>query len=468
MSSPNTLRKRHGKKVSVESDRSDLDMESEVEVTTAETVKPKEPTTWKKIGIRVAAGSAMVIFYISMLQAGHFYCILVAVLTQFELFRELVNVRYVEAKERSMPLFRTLQWSWFLLAMVFVCKFLYSIVVLTSAMYEYIYQYTVDGESFHNFCDEHSHLHNLTHLTEHLHKVLFVMYCVAFMLTVLTLKPGMIRFQLGQLMWTFVTIGLVVFQCKFLANNTFNGLFWFFFPMACVVNNDVSAYFCGITFGRKFIQAPFMSLSPNKTWEGFMGAAVCTVIFSFFFPVLLSKFTWFTCPATDIYIYEFPPPLECVVNDVFLPKEYMIPRSIAQVLFTLLAGANPMIVALLKLCNITVSTASATAHITLLPIQLHGIAYGLFASFIAPFGGFLASGIKRAYKVKDFDNFFPGHGGMMDRMDCILIMIFFTSIHYMNFIETKIPSVGHILALVNRMPPPEQAMVLAKLQEIIQ
>ena len=123
MSSPNsTLRKRHGKKVMIESDRSDLDMESEVEVIPNEQMKPKTPTTWTKIGVRIAAGSAMIIFYVSMLQAGHFYCILVAVLTQFELFRELVNVRYVEAKERSMPLFRTLQWSWFLLAMVFVCK----------------------------------------------------------------------------------------------------------------------------------------------------------------------------------------------------------------------------------------------------------------------------------------------------------------------------------------------------------
>ena len=44
-----------------------------------------------------------------MLQGGHFYCILVGVMSQAELYRELVNVRYVEAKERKMPWFRTLQ-----------------------------------------------------------------------------------------------------------------------------------------------------------------------------------------------------------------------------------------------------------------------------------------------------------------------------------------------------------------------
>jgi Cytidylyltransferase family len=42
----------------------------------------------------------------------------------------------------------------------------------------------------------------------------------------------------------------------------------------------------------------------------------------------------------------------------------------------------------------------------------------LFASVIAPFGGFFASGFKRGFKIKDFGNSIPGHGGMTDRMDC--------------------------------------------------
>ena len=46
--------------------------------------------------------------------------------------------------------------------------------------------------------------------------------------------------------------------------------------------------------------------------------------------------------------------------------------------------------------------------IRILPIQIHGLCYGLFASLVAPFGGFLASAIKRAYHKKDYDNFIPG------------------------------------------------------------
>jgi len=35
-----------------------------------------------------------------------------------------------------------------------------------------------------------------------------------------------------------------------------------------------------------------------------------------------------------------------------------------------------------------------------MPVQWHGLALGLFASIIAPFGGFFASGFKRAFKFK--------------------------------------------------------------------
>jgi len=39
-------------------------------------------------------------------------------------------------------------------------------------------------------------------------------------------------------------------------------------------------------------------------------------------------------------------------------------------------------------------------EISILPIQWHSLCLGLFASIIAPFGGFFASGFKRAFKIK--------------------------------------------------------------------
>jgi phosphatidate cytidylyltransferase len=52
------------------------------------------------------------------------------------------------------------------------------------------------------------------------------------------------------------------------------------------------------------------------------------------------------------------------------------------------------------------------------PFQLHSIVLAIFASLVAPFGGFFASGFKRAFNIKDFGDSIPGHGGMTDRMDC--------------------------------------------------
>jgi phosphatidate cytidylyltransferase len=343
--------------------------------------KPKDPITLNKILIRSATATALACLYMSIVNAGHFYCILAVALTQTQLYREIVNVRYVEARERAMPWFRSLQWSWFIGAMILVY-----------------------GETLHRFCGDHKTLNRFLPYTENFSHIVYILYWIVFVASVLTLKPGLIRFQLSQHMWSIVTVCLVVFQCKYFPSNTLNGIFWFFFPMACVIMNDVSAYFVGITFGRKFINAPFLQLSPNKTWEGFIGACLCTLIFSFIFPAILSQHTWFICPAEHLNIWPFPAKLICDPNPVFVSQEYSLP---------------------------------VIGTINLFPIQFHGLAYGLFASLVAPFGGFFASAIKRAYRKKDFDSFMPGHGGMMDRMDCQLLMITFSSFYYGFFIMPK-------------------------------
>ena len=59
--------------------------------------------------------------------------------------------------------------------------------------------------------------------------------------------------------------------------------------------------------------------------------------------------------------------------------------------------------------------------VTMIPYasyHLHILVMATFASLVAPFGGFFASGFKRAFNIKDFGDSIPGHGGMTDRMDC--------------------------------------------------
>lgn len=51
----------------------------------------------------------------------------------------------------------------------------------------------------------------------------------------------------------------------------------------------------------------------------------------------------------------------------------------------------------------------------------------LFLSLVGQFGDLFFSAIKRTYKVKDFSNIMPGHGGILDRLDSIIfVMLAFT------------------------------------------
>lgn len=89
------------------------------------------------------------------------------------------------------------------------------------------------------------------------------------------------------------------------------------------------------------------------------------------------------------------------------------------------------------------------------PIQIHALIMAAFASLIAPFGGFFASGFKRANKMKDFAASIPGHGGVTDRMDCQLIMGLFSYLYIESFLK-KEPIVDRLFDLVMRQLNREQ------------
>jgi CDP-diglyceride synthetase len=130
------------------------------------------------------------------------------------------------------------------------------------------------------------------------------------------------------------------------------GVQWILFPALLVIINDTLAYFCGVFFGQ---HAMLPIISPNKTWQGFVGAWLVTWAFA----------TWW---FTGYFAHD--------INN----NNDSIPR------------------------------------------WLLGFVWAALASWVTPFGGFLASIVKRAYGSKDFAQWIPGHGGLVDRLDCHLVM----------------------------------------------
>lgn len=120
-----------------------------------------------------------------------------------------------------------------------------------------------------------------------------------------------------------------------------------------VVFNDVGAYFVGVLFGKHQM---IKRISPNKTWEGFVGGVVISFAFSFTYSYLCS---YFKCPVLK-GIFDFD-------------------------------GIN----------------------------WLYTLGFSILMPLAAVFGDLLFSAIKRHFGIKDFSNLLPGHGGVLDRMDSL-------------------------------------------------
>ena len=121
--------------------------------------------------------------------------------------------------------------------------------------------------------------------------------------------------------------------------------------------NDTFALFIGLKFGRHRLSP---EISPKKSWEGSVAGLTASVAFAILVPVVVFKIAdRVPSVAADLAVSQYP------------------------------------------------------------PLWTFGV-LGLIAGALSQIGDLVASLVKRHCGIKDFGTIFPGHGGMLDRMDGIL------------------------------------------------
>lgn len=136
---------------------------------------------------------------------------------------------------------------------------------------------------------------------------------------------------------------------NFISNETNSGIAFVILLCVSTWSNDTFAYIFGKMFGKHKIN---VEISPSKTWEGFIGGGIFTILLPLFLKVILDSMS---NQLLQFFSY----------TDIFCLT---------------------------------------------LPIVI-----------FAPLGDLMESRIKRYYNVKDSGKILPGHGGLFDRIDALLI-----------------------------------------------
>lgn len=370
---------------------------------------------WRNYIIRGIFSFVMIFSFGFVIWLGPLALVLMILLIQIKCFHEIITIGYVVYKSHELPWFRTLSWY-------FLCCSNY--FFFGESLIQYIGVLLSRTEFLAPFVTYHRFIS-------------FALYVSGFVAFVCSLVKKHYLKQFTLFGWTHVTLLIIVTQSHLIMQNIFEGLIWFLVPVSMIICNDIMAYMFGFFFGK----TPLIKLSPKKTWEGFIGGAFSTIVFGLVISYVLVQFDYFVCPIQYDEIRETLT-MDCERAPVFRLYEYTLPKFVQS--FGTIVGQH-----------------WTTA--TLYPFVLHSIAMSLFASVIGPFGGFFASGFKRAFKIKDFGDTIPGHGGFMDRFDCQLIMATFVHVYHSSFIKAISPQkmVQQIIAL----KPEEQMQVFNMLRD---
>lgn len=228
------------------------------------------PDRWKNWVIRGIFTFIMVSTFVLIIYLGPFALMVTALLVQVKCFEEIISIGYSVYRIHGLPWFRSLSWYF----------------LLTSNYFFY-------GENLVDYFGVAvNRVDALTFLVKYHRFLSFCLYCIGFVWFVLSLVKKYYMKQFSLFAWTHVALLIVVTQSYLIIMNIFEGIIWFVVPVLMIVCNDVMAYMFGFFFGK----TPLIKLSPKKTWEGFIGGGLSTVVFGCIFSHFLCQWQYFVCP----------------------------------------------------------------------------------------------------------------------------------------------------------------------------
>nr|CAH7760781.1 unnamed protein product [Callosobruchus chinensis] len=331
---------------------------------------------------RVVTGASMLMYFFFVIYVGPPLIMLNAVVLQIKCSNEVIRIAYNAKRIPNIRHFENLNWYFVIFANYLFC-----------------------GETVSHHFEVYMNKYPLLRILLAYHRffaffwLVFVSYAAGIFWFLVLLRKKAIRDQFTLLVWMhFLLLGISL-QTFMTVENMFQGLIWLLVPICLVILNDIFAYFFGKLFGR----TPLISLSPKKTLEGFIYGGISTIVLGTIVSYLFCQVMYFKCPIKYIEVEGVVTmSTDCIPSQLFTPKEYVFMGW----------------------------------KLDLYPFVLHSIPLSCFASLIAPFGGFYASGFKRACKVKNFGELFPGHGGLMDRLDCQFLMSTFVNVYIGTFVKS--------------------------------
>ncbi|CAH0557597.1 unnamed protein product [Brassicogethes aeneus] len=371
------------------------------------------PDRWRNWFIRGIFTMIMIVFFFLVIYGGPLALMVTTLTVQVKCFQEIINIGYAVYRIHGLPWFRSLSWYF----------------LITSNYFFY-------GESFVDYFGVLINRTDFLRVLVTYHRFIsFCLYCGGFVWFVLSLVKKYYIKQFSLFAWTHVALLIVVIQSYLIIKNIFQGMIWFIVPVSMIICNDIMAYVFGFFFGK----TPLIKLSPKKTWEGFIGGGISTVFFGLGISYVMCQYPYFVCPIEYSEATE-QMTVDCEPSAIFRPTSYSLPGFL--------------------------SLLGMPETISIYPFMLHSLSLSIFSSVIGPFGGFFASGFKRAFKIKDFGDVIPGHGGIMDRFDCQFLMATFVNVYISSFIQTDSPQ--KLLSQVLYLKPEQQLQLFHMLKESLE